>query len=86
MVSGAYLRQQAEILIGMSRGTFDLGVARRYAKHMGKKFLGQAECVVSNHVLGLQEPAAKPTTDRMEGVAGSILLPNYVPSTEASIR
>jgi hypothetical protein len=29
MVSGAYLRQQAEILIAMSRGTFDLGIARR---------------------------------------------------------
>jgi hypothetical protein len=29
MVSGAYLRQQAEILIAMSRGTFDLGVAGR---------------------------------------------------------
>jgi hypothetical protein len=25
MVSGAYLRQQAEILIAMSRATFDLG-------------------------------------------------------------
>jgi hypothetical protein len=29
MVSGAYLRQQAEILIAMSRATFDLGVAER---------------------------------------------------------
>jgi hypothetical protein len=29
MVSGAYLRQQAEILIAMSRGTFDLGIAGR---------------------------------------------------------
>jgi hypothetical protein len=29
MVSGAYLRQQAEILIAMSRATFDLGVAGR---------------------------------------------------------
>jgi hypothetical protein len=29
MISGAYLRQQAEILIAMSRGTFDLGVAAR---------------------------------------------------------
>jgi hypothetical protein len=41
---------------------------------MGKKFLGQAECVASNHVLALQKPAAKPTTDRIEGVAGTILL------------
>jgi hypothetical protein len=29
MVSGAYLRQRAEILIAMSRATFDLGVAGR---------------------------------------------------------
>ena len=27
MVSGAYLRQQAEILIAMSRATLDLGIA-----------------------------------------------------------
>jgi hypothetical protein len=29
MVSGAYLRQQAEILIAMSRATLDLGMAGR---------------------------------------------------------
>jgi hypothetical protein len=29
MISGAYLRQQAQILIAMSRATFDLGVAGR---------------------------------------------------------
>jgi hypothetical protein len=29
MVSGAYLRQQGEILIAMSRATLDLGVAGR---------------------------------------------------------
>ena len=29
MVSGAYLRQRAEILMAMSRATFDLGVAGR---------------------------------------------------------
>ena len=29
MVSGAYLRQQAEIVIAMSRATFDLGAAGR---------------------------------------------------------
>jgi hypothetical protein len=29
MVSGAYLRQQAEILIAMSRATLDLGMAVR---------------------------------------------------------
>jgi hypothetical protein len=32
MVSGAYLRQQAEILIAMSRATFDLGIAGRLRK------------------------------------------------------
>ena len=29
MVSAAYLRQQAEILVAISQATFDLGVARR---------------------------------------------------------
>jgi hypothetical protein len=29
LVSGLYLRQQAEILIAISRATFDLAVARR---------------------------------------------------------
>ena len=29
MISGSYLRQQAEILTAISRSTFDLGVARR---------------------------------------------------------
>ena len=29
MISGAYLRQQAEILISISRATFDLGAAGR---------------------------------------------------------
>jgi hypothetical protein len=29
MVSGAYLRQQAEVLIALSRATFDLAIARR---------------------------------------------------------
>jgi hypothetical protein len=29
MISGAYLRQQAKILIAMSRATLDLGMSRR---------------------------------------------------------
>ena len=29
MVSGPYLRQQAEVLIALSRATFDLSIARR---------------------------------------------------------
>jgi hypothetical protein len=32
MISGAYLRQQAEILIAMSRATLDLGMAERLRK------------------------------------------------------
>jgi hypothetical protein len=32
MVSGAYLRQQAEVLIAMSRATLDLGIAERLRK------------------------------------------------------
>jgi hypothetical protein len=32
MISGAYLRQQAEILIAMSRATLDLGMAGRLRK------------------------------------------------------
>jgi hypothetical protein len=49
------------------------GISSR-AKHVGKKFLGQAETVTSDHVLGLQEPAAKPTANGMESMAGRILL------------
>ena len=29
MVSGAYLRQQAEVLVALSRATFDLAIAGR---------------------------------------------------------
>jgi hypothetical protein len=32
MVSGAYLRRQAEILVAMSRATIDLGIAGRLRK------------------------------------------------------
>jgi hypothetical protein len=41
MVSSAYLRQQAEILIAMSQATFDLGVAGRL-RIMASKFQNRA--------------------------------------------
>jgi hypothetical protein len=41
MVSSAYLRQQAEILIAMSRATFDLGVAGRL-RIMASEFQNRA--------------------------------------------
>jgi hypothetical protein len=41
MVSGAYLRQQAEILIAMSRATLDLGIAGRL-REMAAEFQGMA--------------------------------------------
>jgi hypothetical protein len=44
------------------RGLISMGFYRNgissHAEHVGKKFLGQAECIASDHVLGLQEPAA----------------------------
>jgi len=41
MVSSAYLRQQAEILITMSQATFDLGVAGRL-RIMASEFRNRA--------------------------------------------
>jgi hypothetical protein len=41
MVSGAYLRQQAEVLIAMSRATLDLGIARRL-REMASEFQNRA--------------------------------------------
>ena len=67
----ARVPDQPGLLYGM--GLYRNGISS-HPEHVGKKFLRQAECVASDHVLRLQEPAAKPTTDRMEGVAGSILL------------
>ena len=46
MVSGAYLRRQAEILIAMSRATFDLTIAgrlRRMAAELQDKAAEQDE-------------------------------------------
>jgi hypothetical protein len=41
LVSGAYLRQQAELLIAMSRTTIDLGVAGRL-REMASQFQARA--------------------------------------------
>jgi hypothetical protein len=41
MISGAYLRQQAEILIAMSRATSDLGMAGRL-REMGSELQARA--------------------------------------------
>jgi hypothetical protein len=41
VISGAYLRQQAELLIGMSRTTFDLGIAARL-REMASQFQARA--------------------------------------------
>jgi hypothetical protein len=41
MVSSAYLRQQAEILIAMSQATFDLGIAGRL-RIMASEFQNRA--------------------------------------------
>ena len=41
MVSGAYLRRQAEILIAMSRATFDLTIAGRL-RRMGAELQSKA--------------------------------------------
>jgi hypothetical protein len=41
VISGAYLRQQAELLIAMSRTTFDLGVAARL-REMASQFQARA--------------------------------------------
>jgi hypothetical protein len=50
MVSGAYLRRQAEILIAMSRATFDLTIAgrlRRMASELQDKAAERDEIAFS---------------------------------------
>jgi hypothetical protein len=51
MVSGAYLRRQAEVLIAMSRATFDLTIAgrlRRMATELQEKAAEQGDEVSRN--------------------------------------
>ena len=64
MVSSAYLRQQAEILIAMSRAIFDLGVAGRL-RIMASEFQNRAaeqgaECgFADNEVANFKRPVRK---------------------------
>lgn len=54
MVSGAYLRRQAESLIAMSRATFDLTIAgrlRRMAAELQVKAAEQDESAFTEHTL-----------------------------------
>jgi hypothetical protein len=60
MVSGAYLRRQAEILIAMSRATFDLTIAgrlRRTAAELQAKAAEQDEEVTFTADVGLKRSA-----------------------------
>jgi hypothetical protein len=62
MVSGAYLRRQAEILIGMSRATIDLTIAgrlRRMAAELQAKAVEQEDEVNLSlaGAAGLKQPA-----------------------------
>jgi hypothetical protein len=62
MVSGAYLRRQAETLIAMSRATFDLTIAgrlRRMAAELHAKAAEQDEGldVSERSVTNLKRPA-----------------------------
>ncbi|MFL6833747.1 MAG: hypothetical protein ACJ8F0_14275 [Xanthobacteraceae bacterium] len=60
MVSGAYLRRQAEILIAMSRATFDLTIAgrlRRTAAELQAKAAEQDEEVAFTADVGSKRSA-----------------------------
>jgi hypothetical protein len=61
MVSGAYLRQQAEILIAMSRATLDLGIAgrlREMASELQARAAEQADerGFTENEMAGFKRP------------------------------
>jgi hypothetical protein len=53
MVSGAYLRRQAEILIAMSRATFDLPIAGRLRRMAAEL---QAKAAEQDDELAFTEP------------------------------
>ena len=56
MVSGAYLRRQAEILIAMSRATFDLTIAGRLRRMAAEL---QAKAAEQDDGLACTEPTVK---------------------------
>jgi hypothetical protein len=60
MISGAYLRRQAEILISMSRATFDLTIAGRL-RRMAAELQDKAA----------EEDDASPNSRRVAGGRGS---------------
>jgi hypothetical protein len=53
MVSGAYLRRQAETLVAMSRATFDLTIAGRLRRMSAEL---QAKAAEQDDVLAFTEP------------------------------
>jgi hypothetical protein len=57
MIHGAYLRKQAEILIAMSRATFDLGMAGRL-REMASELQTRAAEQEDEHGLGDNEVAS----------------------------
>jgi hypothetical protein len=62
MISGAYLRQQAETFIAMSRSTFDLGIARRLREMASELRTRAAEQedergFADNELAGFKRPA-----------------------------
>lgn len=60
MVSGAYLRRQAETLITMSRATFDLTIAgrlRRMAAELQAKAAEQDELAFTERTVNLKRSA-----------------------------
>jgi hypothetical protein len=59
MISGAYLRRQAEVLISMSRATFDLTIAGRL-RRMAAELQDKAA----------EEDAASPISPNSRRVAG----------------
>jgi hypothetical protein len=62
MVTGAYLRRQAEILIAMSRATFDLTIAgrlRRMAAELQAKAVEQDELVFTDRKMTNLKPSAR---------------------------
>jgi hypothetical protein len=65
----ARVSDQPCFLHGMSLDRYGIS---SHAEHVGEKFLGEAERVPSDHILGLQEPAAKPTTNRVERITGRV--------------
>jgi hypothetical protein len=62
MVTGAYLRRQAEILIAMSRATFDLTIAgrlRRMAAELQAKAVEQDELAFTDGTMTNLKPSAR---------------------------